>query len=484
MGPSRIYGTWTDTVLQSLEIATQSTSLGLGPPPVARLLAILYSAAFEAWAPYTASAKGPVNGAALRRPAAERTDVRKAEAISFAFYFAGTRMFSGNPAAATSATDPHVLALFDATMAKLGYNPSGPAGATTPAGIGKKAAADTLASYAADGSNQANGYADTTDYAGTIQLNKIPAAPFRRSSRSDLVDPSRWQPLTYFDPARERTRTPGFITPQWKDAKRFALTSASQFRPKAPASWPSQTFVDQARHVMEIQRNLTIRQKVIAEFWADGPKSWLPPGHWCALALYVSERGFVVPQSDGSPLNKPFGIDQDAKMFFALTNAIADAAIATWEAKLFFDYARPISAIRWLFQGHVIEGWRGPGRGIGPIAGESWTPFQRSTFPTPPFSEYTSGHSAFSMAAATVLKSFTGSDKFGGAFIQSLSLAAEPDLSEFPVVLEWPSFTEAAIEAGESRMFGGIHFHEGNAEGLDLGRKVGELAWTKARTFF
>lgn len=484
MGPSRIYATWTDTVLQSLEIATQSTSLGLGPPPVARLLAILYSAAFEAWAPYTATAKGPVNGAALRRPAAERTDVRKAEAISFAFYFSGIAMFSTNPAASALQTDPQVLALFNATMKKLGYDPAAAGGPATPVGIGKKAAADTLASFAGDGSNQANGYVDTTDYAGTKQVNKIPAAPFRRSSRSDIVDPSRWQPLTYFDPARERTRTPGFITPQWKDAKRFALTAADQFRPTPPAPWPSQNFVDQARHVIEIQRNLTIRQKVIAEFWADGPKSWLPPGHWCALALAVSERGFVIPQSDGTPLNKPFGIDQDAKMFFAMTNAIADAAIATWEAKLFYDYARPISAIRWLFQGHIIEGWRGPGRGIGPIAGESWTPFQRSTFPTPPFPEYTSGHSAFSMAAATVLKSFTGSDKFGGVYIQSTPLAAEPDVSDLPVVLEWPSFTEAAIEAGESRIFGGIHFHEGNAQGLELGRKTGELVWKQAQSFF
>ena len=478
MSPSRVFAIWTNTILQSLEIATQSTSLALGPPPVARLLAVLYTAAFEAWAPYTPTAKGPINGAALRRPAAQHTNPKKAEAVSFAFYRSGLAMFSANPEQDPPVTDASVLKIFNATMAKLGYDPAGPASATSPAGIGTRAAKQVLASRVGDQSNQANGYADTTDYAGTKQVNKTPAVPFRPSSRSEVIDPSRWQALTYFDPASERTRTPGFITPQWGTVKPFALTSGDQFRPKPPAAWPSQAFVDQAKHVIEIQRNLTIRQKVIAEFWADGPKSWLPPGHWCALALFVSERG------DASTNNKPYGIDRDAKMFFALANAIFDASIATWEAKLYYDYVRPITAIRWLFQGHVIKGWRGAGRGVGRIAGETWTPFQRSTFPTPPFPEYTSGHSAFSMAAATVLKLFTGSDRFGGVYIQSTALAAEPDASKLPVVLEWPTFTEAAIEAGESRMFGGIHFHEGNAEGLEMGRKVGELAWTKAQGYF
>ncbi len=88
------------------------------------------------------------------------------------------------------------------------------------------------------------------------------------------------------------------------------------------------------------------------------------------------------------------------------------------------------------------------------------------------------------MAAATVLKAFTGSDEFGGVFIQTAPLVAEPEPILVPVVLEWPTFTSAAIEAGESRLFGGIHFHEGNVEGLELGRKVGEAAWAKAQTYY
>ncbi len=140
MGPQRIVGTWTDTILKSLEIATQSTSLGLGPPPVARLLAIIYTSAFEAWAPYTKSAKGPVNGATLRRAASERTVENKAEAISQAIYVASLAMFSPNPAESAPRTDPEILAILNSALTKLGYSPAGGGTPnTSPAGIGRKA---------------------------------------------------------------------------------------------------------------------------------------------------------------------------------------------------------------------------------------------------------------------------------------------------------------------------------------------------------
>ena len=220
-----------------------------------------------------------------------------------------------------------------------------------------------------------------------------------------------------------------------------------------------------------MQTKLTLEQKIIAEYWADGPRSWLPPGHWCEIAGQVSRHYF-------------HSVDQDAKMFFAVANAILDASIATWEAKRHYDYVRPITAIRWLFAGFEIEAWAGPGLGTAMVMGERWRTFQRDTFPTPPFPEYTSGHSAFSMAAAIVLKAFTRKDAFALKHVQEVSLAAEPDIAGLPVTLTWESFTEAAMSAGESRLFGGIHFYQGNVAGLELGKKVGEAAWNKAKTFF
>jgi hypothetical protein len=230
----------------------------------------------------------------------------------------------------------------------------------------------------------------------------------------------------------------------------------------------SQNYLDQAKHVIDIQARLTSEQKVIAEYWADGPNSELPPGHWTEFAAYVAER-------DGLDMH------ESVKLFFALANAIFDASIATWDAKREYDYVRPVTAIRHLFRGKRILGWAGPGKGTQEILGETWRPFQSATFPTPPFAEFTSGHSGFSMAAATVLKNFTGSDTFGFYYSQNEPLKADPTEPVTDVVLSWPTFTAAALEAGESRLYGGIHFYEGNVVGLDLGRKVGEAAYAKAQ---
>ncbi|MBK7416518.1 MAG: phosphatase PAP2 family protein [Dechloromonas sp.] len=92
-----------------------------------------------------------------------------------------------------------------------------------------------------------------------------------------------------------------------------------------------------------------------------------------------------------------------------------------------------------------------------------------------------SGHSGFSMAAATVLKRFTGSDRFGFFYSQDAPLKADPSVLVTDVVLYWPTFTAAAREAGESRLYGGIHFFEGNVVGLDIGEKAGDAAYAKAQ---
>jgi hypothetical protein len=83
---------------------------------------------------------------------------------------------------------------------------------------------------------------------------------------------------------------------------------------------------------------LTDEHKVIAEYWADGPSTETPPGHWCLLAQWVSARDH-------------HGLDQDVVLFFALGGALHDAAVAAWDAKRAFDSVRPVSAIRWLFAG-------------------------------------------------------------------------------------------------------------------------------------
>jgi hypothetical protein len=173
-------------------------------------------------------------------------------------------------------------------------------------------------------------------------------------------------------------------------------------------------------------------------------------------------------------------------MFFLVANAVFDASIAAWTAKIHYDYVRPVSAVRYLKQGKKIRAWVGPGQGTGVIDGDAWVPYQVPTFRTPPFAEYVSGHSTFSMAAATVLKSFLGSDDYGqcATFPPGWSKVEPGFAPAREVVLCWETFTQAAEEAGQSRLYGGIHFRQGNEEGLMLGRKVGEQVWEKAQEYF
>ena len=109
-------------------------------------------------------------------------------------------------------------------------------------------------------------------------------------------------------------------------------------------------FVAQAQAVLDYSANLTDQQKVIAEYWADGPSSELPPGHWNLFAQSISDRDF-------------HSIDADATMFFALNGAIFDASIATWGNKREFDYVRPVTAIRELFRDKQVLAWAGPNQG-------------------------------------------------------------------------------------------------------------------------
>jgi hypothetical protein len=173
-------------------------------------------------------------------------------------------------------------------------------------------------------------------------------------------------------------------------------------------------------------------------------------------------------------------------MFFALSNALLDAGIAVWDCKRAFDYVRPITAIHFLMAGTEIRAWGGPYKGTQTIAGEHWQAYQTGAVPTPAFPEFSSGHSAFSAAAAEVLRSFTGSDAFGlSVRVPAGSSRVEPGaVPAADLTLAWPTFSAAADQAGMSRRWGGIHFREGDLQSRAMGRLVGAQAWTRARGYF
>lgn len=442
--PDSLVLQWNEVALEAVRRST------FGPPIVARALAIVHTCMYDAWAAYDPVARATRPGVRLRQPPHERKVRHRHEAVSFAAYRALVDLF------------PAQQALFDDLMAGLGYDPLDTStDATTPARIGNLTCASVLQFRHADGSNQfgaINSGTPYSDYTGYVPVN----------TPTQINDPNRWQPITFSD-----GRTPSFLAPHWGLVKPFALRAVETLRPNPPALYPDERYVRQAEAVLQISARLTDRQKMISEYWADGPASELPPGHWNLLAQVVARRDRL-------------SLDENVKLFFLLNNALFDASVAVWECKVFFDYVRPISAIRFLFAGQAVEAWGGPFQGTRIIDGKNWVPYQRGAFLTPPFAEYVSGHSTFSSASAEILKRFTGSDNFDhGVVFAPGSSRIEPGLTpRRPVVLYWPTFSAAADQAGFSRRYGGIHFHDSDLKGRALGRRVAAIVWETARDLF
>jgi len=279
--------------------------------------------------------------------------------------------------------------------------------------------------------------------------------------------------------------------------------------------------------------------RVIAEFWADGPDSETPPGHWNTLANEVSDSADM-PLRLGGTGPELERLEWDVKLYFALNAALHDAAIGAWGAKADYDYVRPISMIRYMgglgqsadattqnydpdglplvpgivepitaesaatgqhhahLADHVgeiaIRAWRGNPEdpssdesGVGWIRAVEWVPYQRPTFVTPAFAAYVSGHSSFSRAGAEVLAAITADEYFpGGLFewnIEARSLLHENGPSE-DVTLQWATYYDAADEAGVSRLYGGIHVAADDFRGRIMGSGIGEEAWAEAVSYF
>lgn len=501
------------------QVALEAVALNSPLPTVTSWrLHVLSIAMYDAWTAYQSTAisyasdhLGFAVGSTLRRPGHEHTLENRRDAVSYAAFHTLLNLL------------PEQRSLFEQTMLDLGYSPPFEgAEPHTPAGVGEQTAVRVLLWCFGDGTNFQN------------QFNQIPSETYpdfyRPVNAADPLAPNapggaefdanRWQPLrvangtlrdtdgnAIFDNADPSTYfDQPFITPHWGAVRLFALTSGAQFRPPPPPQAGSgEPYTDslgrtmtndeawhlQLEEVLAITAGLTDRQKVVAEFWADGPRPWAPAGHWNQIAQGISIRDRHT-------------LEDDVKMFFALNGALFDAGIAAWDAKRAYDYIRPISAARHKYFGRLLRGWGGPNRGTRLVRGEDWLPFQPLTFVTPAFAEYVSGHSTFSRAAREVLRAFAGTDRLydgvtrldvdydGDGELDMLgqhvalpgSLRTESSTPRDAVVLRWPTLLDAAQESGISRLYGGIHFLDGNLRGQELGRLVGQRAWRHATQFW
>jgi uncharacterized protein (TIGR03118 family) len=245
-------------------------------------------------------------------------------------------------------------------------------------------------------------------------------------------NPGDWRPtLPAFAPAQ---------TPQWPFVTPFALQSASQFRPPPPPALTSPEYTAAFNEVQDLGRiDSTVRtpeQTEIAKFWEAKAGTPQIAGYWNLIAESAA-------QSQGNTL------DQNARLFAELNVALADDAIAFFDAKYAYNRWRPITAIQ------LADQTGNPDT----IADPNWLPLLN----TAPHPSWVSAHGATSGAAATVLANFFGTDNL------SFSLTSE-DLPG--VTHSFTSFSAAANEAMNSVLYAGTHFRIDNVAGHALGQSV------------
>ncbi len=278
--------------------------------------------------------------------------------------------------------------------------------------------------------------------------------------------------------------------------------------------------------------------RVIAEYWVDGVNTPGPPGHWMDNLSEVNYH----PENErkwggkGPQLSQ---LEWDVKTYFAMGGALHDAGIAAWSVKGWYDYVRPITAIRYmgtrgqctskdlplyhpeglpLIEGYIeqvgkkdplvgankehlhklkVKAWRGPeyigdpltdAAGVGWILVENWWPYQRYSFTTPPFAGYVSGHSTFSSAGAAMMEQLTNDPYFpGGLWEKTFKKNEFLEFEEGPskdITLQWATYRDAAFETCLSRIWGGIHPPADDIPGRKIGKKIAAKAFDKASKYF
>jgi hypothetical protein len=538
------------------------------------------AAMWDAWAAYDPEAAGYFVAEKLQ---ADDLTAAREEAISFAAY--RILLWRYSRAAGLQETFDELVNTMESLCYRIDF--TGTAG-DSPAALGNRIAAAVIEFGRDDGSLEQQRYADTTYKPVNAPL--VVAEP-----DADMIDPNRWQPLALAQfVAQNGLPIPGnvqrFVGPHWGHVRSFALPASPDGTPIDPGPPPllgeatdrnfKQAAVQVIRYSSELDPNdgATIDispgalgantlgtndgdghdsnpatgmpyapnvvprgdfARVLAQFWADGPASETPPGHWNTIANEVSDSpGFELRiGGDGPEVDR---LEWDVKLYFALNGAVHDAAVAAWGVKGSYDSVRPISMIRYMgskgqssdpdgpsfdpdglplvpgliqvittrssasggpheeLADHVgkiaIRAWKGnpldpatTTSGAGWILSTDWVPYQLATFVTPAFAGYVSGHSTFSRAAAEVMTSFTGSEYFPGGLsewtVPADSLAVDRGPSE-DVTLQWATYYDAADQAGLSRLFGGIHIPPDDFEGRRIGSICGKDAWALAQRYF
>ncbi|MHB8520201.1 MAG: vanadium-dependent haloperoxidase [Limisphaerales bacterium] len=566
---------WDEQILSAIRIDVPH------PPVHARNLFHLSVAMYDAWAAYDPVAVGYLYRG---KPAAVDVAAARREAISYAAY----RLLSERYALSRGFTTTQ--AALDAQMAALGYSKTNVSVDTsTPAGVGNVVAATVSAFFLDDGAFQSRAYKDLPPaQGGYAPVNQ----PLDTGAFGTTVqDVNRWQPLSvtnsYSQNGLPIATVQTFLGSQWLWVRPFALTRTDPASPWIDPGPPSHLDgVGDARYrsdnVDVINRSSQLTPddgvtmdispgvygnntlgtydgvghtnnpvtglpyppnvvkrgdfaRVLAEFWADGPNSETPPGHWNVIANGLADNTNTVKRIGGTgPVVDD--LEWDVKVYFVVNGAVHDAACAAWGLKRYYDGWRPVEAIRYMGElgqssdpagpsyntnglplvtnlievvtaataqpggrhagmpvgNVVIYAWPGQPTnttssysGVHWILAANWLPYQKQTFVTPAFPGYISGHSTFSRAGAEALAAITGSPFFpGGLGTYTVSKLTFEQGPTQPVQLQWGTFFDASDQAGISRLWGGIHVTSDDLAGRIAGAQCGRGAWALARQYF
>ena len=511
------------------------------PTVHARNLFHLSAAMYDAWASQDATAQGVF----FKEKIATTNDAARAETIAFAAH----RILKSRYA---SSANPITLECFDVGLKRAGFDPNNTSTqGDTPAAFGNRIGQTVLDATRDDGSNEANGYKDTT---GFKSVNPVlqPEQP-----GTGMVNPDQWQPLllqvAFSQNGIPQDGQQKFVGASWREVRPFAMKrTGKRYHDPGPAptalssemknKWLPDLLRKQSQldsissvtmnaspgalgnnslgnndgvgHVLNPVTGAAYAPQVVkrsdywrivAEFWADGPSSETPPGHWNVLANKVSDSSGFKRQFAGMG-NEVSKLEWDVKTYLALNGALHDAAITAWEIKRDSITARPISLVRFLAVTNklpeipgLIERRNGkfqvlswhpnlsPDSSIVWADADTWIPYQLNTFVTPAFPGFVSGHSTFSRAAAEVLTDLTGSAFFPGGMLEVIapanSLKIDPSQNA-EVRLQWATYYDAADQAGQSRIWGGIHIEPDDFTGRKIGRQIGLDAVALARKYF
>jgi hypothetical protein len=562
---------WDEALLDAIRRDTPA------PTVHARNLFHVSAAMWDAWAAYDPDAEGFFVKEKLE---ADDVEAARETAISYAAYRLLLHRYSY--ASGLQETFDRLTVTMRSLCLRIDYTE---AEGDSPAALGNRIAATAIAFGRKDGANEELRYADPT-------YKPVNPPLVVEEPGAEMRDPSRWQPLALAKIISQNgLPVPGrvqiFVGPQWGAVAGFALPEAREGLTIDPGPVPQLGDPEFARTALEVIRyssrldpadgeameigpaglggntlgrndghghdlnpatgepyapNVVPRgdfERALAEYWADGPSSETPPGHWNAVANQVSDSPDLERRIGGTD-REVDRLEWDVKLYFALNGAVHDAAVAAWGAKRHYDSARPISMIRYMgshgqssdpkglsydpyglllepglvevvtrassaagerheaLAGHIggvaIRAWAGfpddpvaESSGVHWIRAVDWVPYQLPTFVTPAFAGYVSGHSTFSRAAAEVLTAFTGSSYFPGGLYEVPRPAGSLKIERGPstdVTLQWATYFDAADAAGVSRLYMGIHVSPDDFGGRRVGAQCGRAAWALAQDFF